>query len=159
MVRFMPRSSSSRVMLLLLAVTFVTSAALCVFAWRLAVVDRALREQLASQRLEQAADSGRSAILERIAATGDRLRVVLDAEPAARPALMAQLGEDRPDRTALLFQQRTAHVFPAHALRYLPDTPTASPLPAASFAAGEALEHQRHQRGVWRRTPADVDRR
>ena len=33
-------------------------------------------------------------------------------------------------------------MFPAHALRYLPDTPAASPLPDASFAAGEALEHQ-----------------
>jgi hypothetical protein len=129
-------------MLLLLGLTVVASVALCVLAWRLTVLDRALQQQLVSERLEQAADLGRSAVLQHIAQTADKLRLLLDAPPQARPSMLAELAGTGAERTAVLLDGRTLSLFPERNLRYVPDASSVSVPSDTAFAEGEVLEHQ-----------------
>ena len=87
------RSSASRLMLLVLSVTFIASAVLCVLAWRLVVLDRAAAQQRQWERLEHAADSGSGLLLQRLNETGARLRLALDGDAQQRMATLRSLGE------------------------------------------------------------------
>jgi signal transduction histidine kinase len=129
-------------MLLLLGVTLVASVALCALAWRLTILDRALQEQLLSERLEQAADLGRSALLQQIARAGDQLRLALEARSETRPSILAELGGQGLERTAVLLEGRELRLFPERGLRYIPEATSPEVLADAEFAHGEALEHR-----------------
>src|SRR6516162_9964473 len=87
------RSSSTRLMFLVLSVTLITAVALCVLAWRLSVLDRAVAQQRDRERLEHAADSGSGALLQQLNEAGDRLRTVLDADAARGLAALHALAD------------------------------------------------------------------
>ena len=74
--------SFSRVLLLVLSVTLMSAVALCVLTWRLSVLDRAVAQQRDRERLEQAADSGSGALLQRLNETGERLRILVEGNAA-----------------------------------------------------------------------------
>ena len=139
---FGARSRYSRVMLLLLGVTVAASVALCVLAWRLALVDAALRDQLASDRLEQAADLARSSLLQHIARTGESLRLALEAPSGAQAAHLSELAETTREGTTVLLDGASWKLFPDRRLRYLPDSGRPFATNDGVFAEGEALEHR-----------------
>ncbi len=137
-------SSSSRVMLLLLGVTLATSVALCLLTWRLTALDRAVQQQRSRERLEQAADSASSALLQQVGRTGDRLRAILEADAANQEAALDELAGRGGEATAVLAEGRTLKLVPNRHLRYFPEIPAGADVPDQVFAAGEALEYAQH---------------
>jgi signal transduction histidine kinase len=131
-------------MLLLLGVTLATAVALCVLTWRLTVLDRAVQQQRSRERLEQAADSGSSALLQQVARTGDRLRAILEGDAARREPVLHELAGSAGEATAVFAEGQTLKVVPNRHLRYFLDVPAGTAIPDEVFAAGEALEYGRH---------------
>jgi len=137
------RASSSRVMLLVFCVTVVASVALCLLAWRINVLDRAVAQQRDRDRLEHAADSGARTLLQHLSETGDRLRTALDADPARRAYLLTSLVNEGESAMAALMQAGELSLVPNRKLRYQPETPEPAPPDDTVFAEGEALEFGR----------------
>src|SRR3954454_2784083 len=77
-------SSGSRLMLLVLTVALIASAALCVLAWRLAVLDRAAAHQRDREHLEYVADSASGILLQQLSDAGVRLRSALQSNTQPR---------------------------------------------------------------------------
>ena len=145
-MRLLPfRSQSSRVMLLLLGVTVAASVALALLTWRLTVLDRAVQQQRTAERLQQAADSASTALLQQIARTGDRLRSILQVRDAgAMLQGMHELAGTSEESTALLAQTGALTLVPNRRLRYVPDPPHGNPVPDEKFAPCEMLEYSHH---------------
>jgi len=78
------QSSLSRVMSLVLSVMVISAIALCLLAWRLSILDRAVAQQRDRERLDHAADSGSGALLQGVNETGERLRSFLDSNSARK---------------------------------------------------------------------------
>ena len=117
------RSSISRVMLLVLSVAVVSAIALCVLAWRLSVLDRTVARQRDRERLEHAADSGSGALLQRVSETGDRLRSLLDSDPARNLRSLEAPADRCSSCRAILIEPGQVTLFPASSLRYVPEPP------------------------------------
>src|SRR5215831_13956578 len=137
------RLSLSRVMLLVLSVTVISGIALCVLAWRLSVLDRAVAHQRERERLDHAADSGSAALLQRVNETGDRLRSLLDSDPARNPSSLGVLADRCSSCRAILIEPARVTLFPATSLRYVPEPPPPVVIDEGVFAGGEALEFSR----------------
>ena len=137
------RSSLTRVMLLVLSVTVISAIALCVLAWRLSVVDRAVAQQRDRERLEHAGDSGSGALLQRLNETGDRLRSWLDKNPAPNLHSFGVLADRCSSCRAILMEPGKITVFPAISLRYIPEPSPWTVIDDSVFGAGEALEFSR----------------
>jgi hypothetical protein len=135
--------SLSRVMLLVLSVTVISAIALCVLAWRLSVLDRAVAQQRDRERLDHAADSGSAAVLQRVNETGDRLRSLLDSDPARNPRSLGVLADRCNFCRVVLIEPARVTLFPATSLRYVPDPPPPEVIDESVFAGGEALEFSR----------------
>src|SRR5215831_19275649 len=142
------RLSLSRVMLLVLSVTVISAIALCVLAWRLSVLDRAVAHQRERERLDHAADSGSAALLQRVNETGDRLRSLLDSDPARNPSSLGVLADRCSSCRAILIEPGRVTVFPATSLRYVPEPPPPAVIDEGLFAGGEALEFNHRQYGA-----------
>jgi signal transduction histidine kinase len=145
------RSSGSRLMLLVLTVALVASAALCVLAWRLAVLDRAAVQQRHRERLEYVADSASGMLLQRINDAGVRLRSALQSNDQGRiDQLRSVAGGCESCMTMLLAPALT--LFPERRLRYVPDAGTTMLVDDSVFNTGEALEFKYHnnmEAGGW----------
>ena len=90
-------------------------------AWRRAVVERRLTRDASAGRLHHAADAGRTAMLQEIARIRATLRDVVDAPAGVRSATLAELAGNDAGRSAMLFEDQRLTLFPARALRYVPD--------------------------------------
>src|SRR5215831_16906217 len=117
------RSSLSRVMLLVLSVTVISGIALCVLAWQLSVLDRAVAQQRDRERLEHAADSASGALLQHLTETGERLRSFLDSDSARNPRSLGPLADRCSSCRAILIEPGLVTVYPATSLRYAPEPP------------------------------------
>src|SRR5262245_19816089 len=137
------RLSLSRVMLLVLSVTVISAIALYVLAWRLSVLDRTVAQQRERERLDHAADSGSAALLQRVNETGDRLRSLLDSDPARNPRSLAVLVDRCSSCRAILIEPGRVTLFPATNLRYVPEPPAPAVIDEGAFAGGEVLEFGR----------------
>ncbi len=111
---------------LLAVVTIVPLVALLWVFWRVLSQDRALEEQQIGQRVERAADIATAALQRAVAASERRLVEGSKDWPDGAVALSAQ-GDD-------------IRVWPPSRAAYLPAAPPLPELPAAPFAAGEAVE-------------------
>jgi signal transduction histidine kinase len=131
-------------MLLLLGVTLAASAALCVLTWRLIVLDRAVQQQRALERLQQAADSGSTALLQQIANAGDQLRVVLESGEATRHQAAWNIAGGSAESIVVIAAGNTLKLVPERKLRYVPDPPSSATAPDTAFAPGERLEYGRN---------------
>ena len=134
------RSSLSRVMLLVLSVTVISAIALCVLAWQLSVLDRTVARQRDRERLEHAADSGSGALLQRVSETGDRLRSLLDSDPARNLRSLEAPADRCSSCRAILIEPGLVTLFPAGSLRYVPEPPPPAVIDDSVFGGGEALE-------------------
>ncbi len=132
-------------MLLLLGVTLAASVALAGLTWRLTLLERAVQQQRTTERLQQAADSATTALLQQIARTGDRLRSILQMrEAGAMQQGLHGLAGLSEGSTVLLAQTGTLTLVPDRRLRYVPDPPHAAAIPDEKFAAGEMIEYTHH---------------
>src|SRR5262245_3900460 len=137
------RLSLSRVMLLVLSVTVISAIALCVLAWRLSTLDRALAQQRDRERLDHAADSGSAALLQHVNETGDRLRSFLDSDPSRKPRSLRALADRCSSCRAILIEPGRVTLSPATSLRYVPELPPPAVIDESVFGGGEALEYSR----------------
>jgi signal transduction histidine kinase len=130
-------------MFLVLSVTLITAVALCVLAWRLSVLDRAVAQQRDRERLEHAADSGSGALLQQLNEAGDRLRTVLDADAARGLAALHALADRCNSCGGLMIEPGRLTLIPTRRLRYVPDPPVPAAVDDAVFSSGETLEFHR----------------
>jgi hypothetical protein len=146
-------------MLLVLTVTFIASAALCVLAWRLVVLDRAAAQQREWERLEHAADSGSGMLLQRLNETGARLRGTLDGDSQRGLAALRALADGCSFCMALLMNPGRLTVYPDRKLRYVPESAAAVNTDEAMFSGGEAIEFGTRDYGRAARWFLDLVRR
>jgi signal transduction histidine kinase len=140
--------SLSRVMLLVLSVTVVSALALCLLAWRLTVLDRAVAQQRDRERLDHAADSASAVLLQGVNEIGERLRSFLENNPARTPRPFAALTGGCDSCRAILIEPGRVTLSPETRLRYFPEPPPAAVIDDGMFAAGEALEFIHHEYGA-----------
>jgi signal transduction histidine kinase len=150
--------SFSRVLLLVLSVTLMSAIALCILTWRLSVLDRAVAQQRDRERLEQAADSGSGALLQRLNETGERLRILLEGNAAPDVRSLKALADRCSSCGAMLIEAGRVMLFPQRSLRYVPDPPPQTPIDDAVFSGGEALEFDRRDYASAARWFADLAR-
>lgn len=142
------RLSLSRVMLLVLSVTVVSAIALCLLAWRLSVLDRAVTQQRDRERLDHAADSGSGALLQGVNESGERLRTFLDSNPARASESFRALAEGCTSCRAVWIKPGTATLLPETKLRYFPEPRPPAAIDDGIFAGGETLEYSRRDYGA-----------
>jgi signal transduction histidine kinase len=135
------RFSLSRVMLLILSVTIFSAIALCLLAWRLSVLDRAVNQQRDRERLDHAADSGSGALLQAVNESGERLRSFLHSNPTQGFRSLSALAEGCASCRAVWIEPGLARLHPETKLRYLPERPHPIAVDDAVFADGEVLEY------------------
>ena len=144
---------------LLAIASVIIGATVAALAWRRAVLERRLTGQASAGRLQQAADAGRSAMLEEIARIRVTLRDVVDAPPGVRSAKLAELAGNDPGRTAMLLEDQRATLFPARVLRYVPDPPSGDLIEDNVFAPGDAMTRRHGNYGAAAQWFADLANR
>src|SRR4051812_16696577 len=114
------QQSISPLILLFLCVTLIASAALCVLAWRLVILDRAVAQQREWERLEHAADSGSGLLLQRLNDTGVRLRSAVEGDDQRRITFLQSLADDCSSCLTIFLKPEGLAVIPNRKLRYVP---------------------------------------
>jgi hypothetical protein len=113
---------------------FVLGGALGWLGWQLLKQDRALEGQRMQERLELAADHMAAALQQSLTDLESYLSFV--PSPGAK---------EPPDGVLVLqVTKRTVNAYPPGCLLYYPVIPDGEEPPAATFVAGETLEHQRN---------------
>ena len=135
-------------LVIFVAVTAVSAAALGWSSWQLVRQDRDLARQRAQERRDSA-----------VTLAVGSLQRTLESIDAQLSALASATGPDLTRRASdyartlnaeavlLVIQANDVHAFPAGRLLYYPVVPRAADIPAAAFAAVDAAEFQRNEYG------------